>query len=175
MMRKYSLFLVLFVLFIIEGTVFQIFAPDQFGSDLLFIPRWSFMLIIFAGIFRGRGTGTLYGVIFGVMFDVIYSSLLGIYTFAMGLLAYLLSISIPFFQRNLPAAVFLTITAVILLEYFLYGMMLLLGMTAIPHHEFLYSRFLPSLAMNFFVLAAAAYPLRKWFEFIKRNEDDGLF
>lgn len=100
-MIRYLLFLVLFIFFIFEGTVFQIIAPDMFGTPYTFVPRWVFAIIIFAGIYRGRATGTMYAVIFGVIYDVVFMSILGIYAFGMGLIAYLLSISIPFFQRIL--------------------------------------------------------------------------
>ena len=176
MMRRYSFFLVLFILFVIEGTVFQIFSPYQYGVTLQFIPRWVFMLIIFAGIFRGRGVATLYGVVFGIMYDVIYSSVLGINTFGMGIIAYFFSVAIPFFQKNLAAAIFLTIGAVSMFEYFLYGMMLILGLTTMIHADFLYGRFLPSFAMNFMIIAVAAYPLRNWFIYLKnKSEEEGRF
>ncbi|MDQ0256515.1 rod shape-determining protein MreD [Evansella vedderi] len=171
-MTRYYLFMVLFVLFIIEGTTFQIFAPDQYGVEYLFIPRWVFLVIIFAGIFRGRGTGTFYGITFGVMYDVIYTSLLGIYTFGMGLIAYLLSLSIPFFQKNLTVAVLTSILAITVLDYYVYGMMYLLGLTVIDHHEFLTVRFIPSLIMNMIIISIFAYPLRKWFHFLKRRMEE---
>ncbi|SDZ03913.1 rod shape-determining protein MreD [Evansella caseinilytica] len=172
-MSRYSTFLVLFLLFIFEGTVFQILAPDQYGVELLFIPRWVFMVIIFIGIFRGRGTGMFYGIVFGVMYDVIHTSILGVYAFGMGFIAYLLSISIPFFQRNLLATVLTAIVAAAALDYYVYGMMYLLGVTSIQHPEFLYSRFLPSLAMNFSIIAVFAIPLRKWIRYvIRRGEEE---
>ncbi|ADU31284.1 rod shape-determining protein MreD [Evansella cellulosilytica] len=171
-MIRYLLFIILFVLFLIEGTVFQIFAPDQYGVSYLFIPRWVFLVIIFTGIYRGRGAGTLYAVIFGVLYDVIYSSVLGIYTFSMGLIAYLFSISIPFFQRNLTVAILTSLAAITLLDYFIYGMMLIIGLASISHEEFLTGRFIPSFLMNALVIIILAYPLRKLFYFIKRRSEE---
>ncbi|MCD8509107.1 MAG: rod shape-determining protein MreD [Bacillus sp. (in: Bacteria)] len=120
-MIRYYIFLLLFFLFIIEGTVFQIFAPDQYGVEYLFVPRWVFLVIIFAGIFRGRGVGTFYGIIFGVMYDVVYTSVLGIYAFGMGLIAYLLSISISFFQKHLTVAVLTSLLAITILIIMLWN------------------------------------------------------
>ncbi|WP_096189528.1 rod shape-determining protein MreD [Evansella halocellulosilytica] len=171
-MIRYAFFITLFLLFIMEGTVYQIFAPDQYGVEYIFVPRWVFMLIIFAGIFRGRAVGTFYGVIFGVLYDVIFSSALGINTFAMGFIAYLFSIAIPFFQRNLFVTVIITMIAVTLLEYFSYGMMLLLGMTEMGHHMFLYDRFIPTFIMNFVIISVAAYPLRKGFYYLKKRLEE---
>ncbi|MBU9711026.1 rod shape-determining protein MreD [Evansella tamaricis] len=171
-MIRYSLFIALFVLFIAEGTVYQIFAPDFRGFDYLLLPRWVFVVIIFAGIYRGRAMATLYGIVFGVMYDVIFSSVLGVYTFAMGLIAYLLSITHPFLQRNLLVGIFTCFTAVVVLEYFVYGIMLLLGFTTIPHEEFFYIRFLPTVAMNVGFIAVIAYPLRKWFYYLRQKQEE---
>ncbi|MBU9721902.1 rod shape-determining protein MreD [Bacillus alkalicola] len=171
-MRRYLLFIVLFILFIAEGTIYQVFAPDFRGSDYLFIPRWVFMIIIFAGIYRGRAIGTLHAVIFGVLYDIIFSSVLGIYTFAMGLIAYLFSIAHPFFQRNLVVSISMSIIAVMILEYFVYGFMLLLGYTTVLHEEFLYIRFIPTVIMNLVVIAVLAYPLRKWFYYVNQRAEE---
>lgn len=169
MMIRTSFFIVLFVVFILEGTIYQIFAPDQYGVEYLFIPRWMFMLVLFTGIFRGRGYGLFYAIIFGVFYDIVYSSVLGVYTFGMGVIAYLLSISVPFIKNNLSIAILLTTLGVGLLEYYVYGMMLLLGITAMPHDEFLSIRFLPTLFMNLTVLAFAAYPLRMGFQYLDKK------
>lgn len=169
MMIRISLFLVLFFLFIIEGTVYQIFAPDYHGMDSQLIPRWMFMLILFAGIFRGRATGLFYAIIFGVFYDIVYSSTLGIYTFGMGLIVYLLSFSIPFFKRNLSMTIITVTVGVALLEYYVYGMMLLLGVTEMSNDEFLSIRFLPTLLMNLIVLTVVAFPLRIGFQYLEKR------
>ncbi|MDG5786850.1 rod shape-determining protein MreD [Evansella sp. AB-P1] len=171
-MIRYVLFLILFLLFILEGSVFQIFAPDQFGVPYLFTPRWVFLIIIFAGIFRGRMVGTVYGIIFGVMYDVIYMSVLGVYAFGMGFIAYLLSISIPIFQRNLIIAIITAVLAVITLDYYVYGMMLLLGITTVEHAEFFNVRFLPSLLLNVAFISVFAYPLRKGFYYLRQKQEE---
>lgn len=171
-MIRYYLFLTLFLLFILEGTTFQIFAPDQYGVEYLFVPRWVFLLIIFTGIFRGRAVGTFYGIIFGVMYDVIYTSVLGIYAFGMGLIAYLLSISIPYFQKNLVVAVITSLLAIAILDYYVYGMMYLLGLTGVDHDEFLNIRFIPSFIMNMVVISVFAYPLKKGFAYLKRKMEE---
>lgn len=168
-MIRYYIFLLLFFLFIIEGTAFQIFAPDQYGVEYLFVPRWTFIVIIFAGIFRGRGVGTFYGIIFGVMYDVIYTSVLGVYAFGMGLIAYLLSISISVFQKHLTVAVITCLLAITILDYYVYGMMYVLGLTSMVHEEFLHIKFIPSLIMNGVVISVFAYPLRKWFYYIQKR------
>lgn len=171
-MRRFSIFIILFLLFILEGTVFQILAPDQYGVFYTFVPRWLFMVIIFVGIYRGRISGIFYGVMFGFMYDVIFGSVLGLYAFGMGFIAYLLSISIPFFQKNLPITVLTSIVAAIALEYYIYGMMLLLNLAHTAHEIFLHDLFIPSMIMNFAVIVVFAYPLKRWLSYLNRKQSE---
>ncbi|WP_416151350.1 rod shape-determining protein MreD [Salipaludibacillus sp. HK11] len=172
MIIRYSTFIVLFILFIIEGTVYQVFAPDFYGVAYQLIPRWMFMLILVAGIYRGRGYGLLYGIIFGIFYDIIYSQVLGIYTFGMGLLAYLLCNPLPYIKKNIFVVILMVTFGVALLEYYVYGMMLLLGNTTLLHETFLSVRFIPTMIMNFVIIAALAFPLRLWFQYSERKMQD---
>lgn len=166
MIIRYSTFIALFFLFIFEGTVYQVFAPDYHGFPYQLIPRWMFMLILVAGIYRGRGSGLFYGIIFGVFYDIIYSQVLGIYTFGMGLFAFLLCNPIPLFKKNLVVVILTVVFGVALLEYYIYGMMTILGKTTLSHESFLFIRFIPTMIMNFIVIAIFAFPLRLWFQYL---------
>lgn len=172
MIFRYGFITLLFILFIFEGTVYQVFAPDFRGTDLLFIPRVLFMLILTAGIFRGRAFGTGYGILFGALFDIVYSEVLGVYTFGFGLFAYLLSLSFPFVKRNLSLIVLIVITGVVCLEYYVYGMMSLVGLTAMPHENFFSVRLVPTVLMNLGVMVILIWPMKKWFEYIERRIND---
>ncbi|MCE7793506.1 rod shape-determining protein MreD [Salipaludibacillus sp. CUR1] len=169
MIARYSLIIVVFILFIVEGTVYQIFAPDLHGFPYQLIPRWMFMLILLTGIFRGRGYGLFYGIVFGVFYDIVYSQILGIYTFGMGLIAYILSISIPFIKDNVAMTILTVTFGVVLLEYYVFGMMTLLGVTDMPHETFFNDRFLPTMIMNFTLLVIFTYPLRLWFQYLEKK------
>ncbi|MCR6111495.1 rod shape-determining protein MreD [Bacillus sp. A301a_S52] len=162
MIVRYSLFISLFILFIFEGTIYQVFAPDFYGFPYELIPRWMFMLILLMGIYRGRGYGLLHGIIFGVLYDIVYSSVLGVYAFGMGLIAYVLSISLPFVKNNLAITILTVISGVALLEYYVFGMMTLLGITDMSNDTFLTVRFIPTLIMNLIVLTIVAYPVKLW-------------
>jgi rod shape-determining protein MreD len=172
MIIRYSTFIALFVLFIFEGTVYQVFAPDFHGFPYQLIPRWMFMLILVAGIFRGRGYGLFYGIIFGIFYDIIYSQVLGIYTFGMGLLAYLLCNSIPLVKNNISVVILSVVFGVALLEYYVYGMMILLGKTTLSHESFLFMRFIPTMMMNFSIIVILAIPLRLWYQYFERKMQD---
>lgn len=160
---RFALPAVLFLLFIIEGTLFQIFAPDYRGANWELIPRFTFILIILTGIFRGRSHGLFYGIVFGILYDIVYAPVLGIYTFGFGFVAYVFSISTTYVRRRLGVMTLLILAAVIFLEYYVYGFVSLLGITSLPHDAVFMNRFLPSFIFNGLVAAMLVYPVRSWF------------
>ncbi|SDN59220.1 rod shape-determining protein MreD [Alkalicoccus daliensis] len=168
---RFALPAVMFLLFILEGTAFQIFAPDYRGSELQFIPRFMFLLILMTGIFRGRSHGLFYAVIFGILYDIVYSPVLGVYTFGIGLLTYLFSMSTSYIKRRLGLVLLLVLMAVIGFEYYVYGMMSLLGITSLAHEAIFTTRLLPSFIMNGLVAALMVYPVRSWFYSVDGLDD----
>ncbi|WP_444683958.1 rod shape-determining protein MreD [Alkalicoccus luteus] len=162
-MTRFILPAALFFLLVFEGTVFQVFAPDNRGSALELVPRFMFILIMLTGIIRGRSYSLFYGIIFGILYDIVYSPVLGIYTFGFGFFTYLFSISNSYVKRRPSVTALLVTAAVIGLEYYIYGMMLLLGITALPHEAIFTSRLLPSFIMNGLLAAILAVPVRAWF------------
>jgi rod shape-determining protein MreD len=170
-MTRFLLPFIIFFLFIIEGTVMQIIAPDRFGSEYLVIPRFAFLIVIVVGIFLGRATGTVYGIILGIFQDVIYTHILGVYIFSMGLIAYLLGLSFKSFQKNLMLLIITALVGTLLLDYLVYGIHSMVGITNLPHHIFLQQRLLPSLVVNSVFMIIFAYPIRKLL-FILQNKDD---
>lgn len=160
---RFALPAVMFLLFIIEGTIFQIFAPDYRGSSWEIVPRFTFILILLTGIFRGRSHGLFYGIVFGILYDIVYGPVLGIYTFGFGFVTYLFSISTTYVRRRPGVIILLVSAAVILLEYYAYGFVSLLGITSLPHDAVFMNRFLPSFLFNAVMAAILVYPVRAWF------------
>lgn len=170
-MIRFALPAVMFILFVLEGTVFQIFAPDYRGADLTFVPRFMFILILLTGIFRGRSHGLFYAIIFGILYDIVYSPVLGIYTFGIGFITYIFSMSTSYVKRRLALVTLLAFAAVIGLEYYTYGMMSLLGITSLPHEAIFTTRFIPSFLMNGLAAALMVYPVRSWFYSVDGMDD----
>ncbi|MBM7097992.1 MULTISPECIES: rod shape-determining protein MreD [Alteribacter] len=171
-MIRYSIFLVMFLLFVLEGTVFQVFAPDLHGFPYILIPRWVLLVLVFVGILQGRGPALLYAVGFGILYDVIYSPLLGVYTFGMAVVVYLVSFSIPFFQKNLGLSIMMALLAVVGLEYFVYGIYSLMGLASQPHNLFFYTRLLPTFVFNGLILVLTGFYLRKWILYVLKRKQE---
>ncbi|WP_096435897.1 rod shape-determining protein MreD [Alteribacter populi] len=168
-MIRYSIFLGLLLLFVLEGTVFQIFAPDLYGFSYLLIPRWVLAVLVFVGILQGRGIALFYAIGFGILYDFIYAPLLGVYTFGMALVVYFVSFTIPFIQKNLGMSISLALLAIVGLEYFVYGIYTLMGLASQPHELFFYERLLPTFVFNGLLLIIAGYHLKKWILYVVKR------
>lgn len=171
MIRTLLLPLTVFLLFIFEGTVVPVFFPDRFGAEFLIVPRFAFLIVIFVAIFFGRTTGTIYGLILGLFQDVVYTHILGIYIFSMGLIAYLLGFPFKIFQRNLILLIITAVFGTILLDYLVYGIHTAVGTTDLAHERFLRERLFPSLLVNSTFLIIFAPFLRKSLIFLQNTED----
>lgn len=166
-MNRYLLPFILFILFIFEGTIFQVLIQPFHHYDLAIVPRFSFIIVIMSALFLGRTIGTAYGMSLGLFFDVIYTHVLGIYIFSMGFVAYLFSFSFRIFQKNLLLLLFTTIISIIFLDYLVYAIHSLIGTTQLPHERFLSERLYPSLIVNSTFAIVVVYPMRKLLFFIQ--------
>ncbi|WP_209121973.1 rod shape-determining protein MreD [Alkalihalobacillus sp. BA299] len=170
-MNRILLPLVMLLIFVIEGSLFQVFAPEQYGSDLLYIPRFVIVAMVIIGIFLGRTHAIIYGLIFGILYDVVYTELLGVYMFCLALIAYLLSVSHLYVRRSYTLVVLVTMVAVFIVEYFTYGINLMLNITEMMHEEFFSRRLLSTLGLNFLFSLILLYPLRKYLLYLKQMEE----
>jgi rod shape-determining protein MreD len=170
-MQRFLLPFIIFFLFIIEGTIMQVVAPERFNLDYLVIPRFAFVVVIMVAIYLGRTTGTVYALILGLFQDVIYTHLLGVYIFSMALITYLLGFSYKTFQKNSLLLIITALFGTILLEYLVFGIFSIIGITNLLHDRFFYERLLPSLIVNGVFLMIIAHPLRKLLVFLQNKDD----
>lgn len=170
-MLRFFLPLLIFFLFIIEGTIFQVFTPDRFGSEFIIIPRFALAVVIVVALYLGRTTGTIYALVLGLFQDVIYTHVLGVYLFSMAFITYSLGFSYKIFQKNLFLLIITAIFGTILLDYLVYGIHLMIGITNLIHERFFFERLLPSLLVNSVFLIIVIYPLRKLLVYLQNNDD----
>lgn len=160
-MKRFLLPALIFLLFIFEGTIFQVFAFERYGVNLVIVPHFTVIVIIMAGIFLGRKHGVLYGLVFGLLYDVIYTDMLGVYLFSLGVLGYVSSLSYKRIKQSMFFVILVVLTSLILLEYFVFGIHLLLRTTTVSGEVFFFMRLLPTLGLNFVVALVLFFPLRK--------------
>lgn len=170
-MIRFILSSIIFLLFIIEGSLFQIFAPELYDIEFTIVPHFVVVVIVVIGIFYGRPMAILYGIIFGFLYDVVYTEILGVYAFVFGLSGYIFSLELRPVQNSYFYNFLLAVSAVLFVEYFVYGFLYLFELTRMSHVAFLLKRLLPTLAINAIFILIILYPLRWLIFYYKKKED----
>lgn len=94
-MRRSVLILLLFLLFIVQGTLLPWLLPNVWQMRI--IPNLVFIVILFVTIYHHRHTALILGLSFGMLHDVVfYGRILGAHSFAMGVSAYLIGLLFSF-------------------------------------------------------------------------------
>ncbi|WP_017726792.1 rod shape-determining protein MreD [Halalkalibacterium ligniniphilum] len=167
-MSRFILPLILFGLLVLEGTLIQLFIPERFQADFIMVPRFIAVMLVFIGIFLGKSSALLYGIGFGLLYDVVYTNILGVYAFGFGLLGYSFALTYKWLQYSNVTQAGLAIFAVALLEYYQYGLFLIIGITEMEGMRFFQERLLPTLALNGAFAILTVYPMRRLLQYVKR-------
>ena len=114
----------------------------------------------------------LFGFIFGLLHDIIYIEVMGIYLFAYGFLAYLISKAMKVLHGHVLIVLFLILLAISVLEYYVYGINYLIDATKMSLYDFTTLRLLPTLAMNLVVAGLCIYPLKTFLTKLKLAESE---
>jgi rod shape-determining protein MreD len=161
-MHSILLALLTFFVFIFEGTVMQILIPEQIGDNIVLIPRFTMIIVGFIAIYLTPGRGIVYGLIFGLLYDIIFTNLIGVYTFSIAFVAYVLVFIARFFHGNLFITLVVSLIGVSMLEFLVYGLFTLIGLIDVQIDIFAYQRLFPSLLLNGAFVLIVYFPLKKW-------------
>lgn len=176
MLRRFILpFLVLFA-FISESSFAHLVHVPFLGEDYVYIPRFVLIFVIFITVYLNRTQGMLFGLIFGFLHDVVYIEVIGIYLFAYGFLAYLISKAMKVLHGQIFIVIFLSILAIAILEFYVYGINYLIGTTNMSLYYFTTQRLLSTLAINLVFAMLFIFPLKSFLTKLKIAEsEDGSF
>lgn len=161
-MKQSLLFLILFFLFISEGTIMQVHTPMWHGAYLPIVPHFVFIAILLIGLLRSRTQALIYSLIFGLLTDIMYTDLIGVYLFTMTLSVYLISLLSKYFHMNLFVVFFTCLLGVSLLEFQVYGIYTLVGKSVQSIYEFINWRLPPIYILNGAFVLLLFYPFRKF-------------
>jgi rod shape-determining protein MreD len=172
--RRFILPFLVFFTFISESIFAHLIHIPFATEEQFYIPRFTLIVVIFVTVYLNRTQGMLFGIVFGLLHDVVYIEVIGIYLFAYGFLAYLISKALIVLHRNALIVIFLTILSIALLEFYVYGMNYLIGTTKMSLYHFTTLRLLPTLALNAVVAILIIYPFKKFLSKIKREESEDI-
>lgn len=153
---------VLLVLLFISESIFADLVPSQlFSIDRIFVPHFMFVVIMFIAIYVNQKYGMMYGAIFGLLFDIVYTEIIGVYLFSFTLIAYIVAKATKVVHTNIFVSSILCLFAVVVLEFFAYGVNILIGNSQSNLHIFLFNRLFPTLILNSAFVIVISYPLKK--------------
>ncbi|MDX8359418.1 MULTISPECIES: rod shape-determining protein MreD [Bacillaceae] len=169
-MRRFYLPLFATFLFIAESTIIDIFPPERFFKDFIYVPRFSLIMFIFITVYRDKLIGIIYAAIFGLLYDVVYTEVIGIYMFSYPVAAYLVFKLMKFLQSNLVIVSVICLFMISFIEYYVYGLYALITSTQMSINDFSMNRLYPTIVLNSIFLVIFSYPLKRYLT--KVSEDD---
>lgn len=171
-MQRFVLTLTVLLLFVLEGTVVQVFATSTWGLSWMTVPRFALVCCIFISMFLGRREGLYYGLAFGFLQDVLYGQVIGIYTMSMMVASYFAGLIVLLFQRGF--GMVLVTSAVILFghEWLLYSMFRLFANAPFDVQWMLTRQILPSVILNLVFALLMYVPLMRMCDKIQARKRD---
>lgn len=162
-MRRFFLPFLTTILFVFESIFVDLVQPHGiFSGDKIFVPHFVVILIIFITVYGDKMVGMLYGIIFGLLVDLVYTEIIGVYMFSFPLVAYIVAKVMNVLQSNLFILSSISIIFIVIMEFFVYGVNLLINLTEIELELFFYKRLIPTVLLNGVFIFLFSYPLRRF-------------
>ncbi|WP_151736501.1 rod shape-determining protein MreD [Paenibacillus tengchongensis] len=167
-MRRSVLVLVLFLLFILQGTILPWLMPDSWQMRI--IPNLVFIVLLFVTVYHHRHTALVLGLAFGMLHDIIfYGRILGAHSFAMGLSAYLIGLIFQLPRAPLPLMMSVVLLGSLLQDSILFAIYSVFNLTQVPYNWALLNHMLPTMLFHFAIGLILYIPVRRQLELLKKE------
>ncbi|MET1247482.1 rod shape-determining protein MreD [Sporolactobacillus sp. STCC-11] len=165
-MKQSKVFILLFLLFLVQGTVMPLVPISYAWGKLQIVPEFTFVTLLMIAFFGSLNWGLKYAVLFGFLADIIYSSVLGVYAFTVTLTVYLIHGISKWVNMNVAMTVLLVAVGVCIMQIQAYVIYMMIGVTNQEPGLFFRSRLLPTVLLNGIFTLLIYYPLRRFLESI---------
>lgn len=167
-MRRSVLILVLFLLFIIEGTILPWLIPDAWQMRI--VPNLVLIVILFVTVYHHRHTALILGLSFGMLHDVVfYGRILGAHSFTIGLSAYLIGLVFQLPRAPLPLMMTVVLLGSLLEDSMLFGIYSVFNLEQQPYNWALLHHMLPTMLFHFAAGLVLYVPLRRQLELLGKE------
>jgi rod shape-determining protein MreD len=163
-MNRFFLPFLVFVVFVSESLFVNFIAVQPLFRQWIISPRFVMIVLIFMTVYLNRKQAMLYGAIFGMLYDVAFTDILGVYMFGLPAICYVISQIMKVLQNNAIVVSFASVWGVAILEFYIYGINLLVHVTTMPLNEFLTLRLYPTLVLSIIFCILFSYLLKKRFQ-----------
>lgn len=164
-MKRLYLPLILFLFVVLEGVALELLPSSLVMGDLLIIPHWVLIFLLFLAIFYDNEStyfSVLYALLFGLLIDVVYTGILGVYMFSYALVIYMLHGLKKMLHGNILVTILLGITGIAIADILINFIYMMVGLTETTWGDYFIYRLLPTILLNL-VFLFILYPL-----FVKR-------
>ncbi|MGN7453210.1 rod shape-determining protein MreD [Paenibacillus pasadenensis] len=162
-MKMQSMVLLTFLAFLVQTSLFPWLVPSAFSDRLL--PHFTFVLILYAALYRSRHAALLLGAGFGLLQDIVFRGhLLGLHAYAMGLIAYLIGLLLGGRRLTMLSALAVVAIGSLLYDIAVYYVYDVFRFTAEPLAWALQHHIFPSLFLQLAFALAVYIPIRRAFE-----------
>ncbi|WP_332689503.1 rod shape-determining protein MreD [Halalkalibacter lacteus] len=168
-MSRFYIPTLVFLLLVIEGTLFQLVTPYQHDIGVTIVPRFIVVMLVLIGIHFGRYSSIIYGLVLGLVYDIVYTQLLGVYMFGFGFIGYAFAYTYKLVQDSLLLHLLFVALAVSIFEYYQFGLYRLIGITDLSAIHFFNERFLPGLVLNIAFATLVYIPVKKLFQYVGKQ------
>ncbi|AOZ91908.1 rod shape-determining protein MreD [Paenibacillus crassostreae] len=166
-MRRPVLIMLLFLLFVLEGTIVPWITPDTWQSRI--VPNLVYIVILFVSIYYHRHTALVLGIIFGMLHDIVfYGQIMGPYSFSMGFSAYCMGFIFQSPRAPMPIMMSVILLGSLLLDSVLFGIYTLFQMNHSTYDWALVHHILPNLFVHFVFGLVIYVPLRSQLEKVSK-------
>lgn len=163
-MRHAIIPVILLFMLAFEGVAIELLPTSIKFAEIYLIPQWILMFLILVVAFSYHNqpiVPILYGALFGLMTDIVYTNILGVYMFVLGLSVYVAQLLNRLFQANLLMIIIIATVSLFVLEVSLLLIYTSLGISTMPFTDFLIYRLIPTWLANLLFIVIIYYPTKK--------------
>ncbi|MFD1736035.1 rod shape-determining protein MreD [Bacillus salitolerans] len=171
-MRKWIFPILALLCFVGESIFVQVLPSEMYELERIIVPRFVMVMIVIITMYSNLQLGMSYGIVLGLLYDLMYTNLIGVYMFAYPLLAYFITLTMKILHINILTVTVCSLFSITLLEFFVYGVQLLIKGTNLEVVDFLNIRLLPTLVLNLAFVILFYIPLRKRFNLLLVAQKD---
>ncbi|MBP1968799.1 rod shape-determining protein MreD [Virgibacillus natechei] len=154
MKRLYLPFL-LFLFLILEGVALELLPAGLIMSDLLIVPHWVLVILLFISVFYDREYtyySVLYAFIFGLLIDIVYTGILGVYMFSYAFVIYIIQGLRKLLHGNILVTLLLAVIGITLADLSINMIYSTVGLVDMLWADYLMSRLVPTILANLLFL-----------------------
>ncbi|MGE6629071.1 rod shape-determining protein MreD [Bacillus sp. NPDC077027] len=168
-MKRVLLTLVIMFIFVLDSIFVDLVKLPFASENQILAPHFILLALVFMAAYMNQKYAVIYGFVFGLLYDIAYTGVLGVHMFGFGALCFLLSKAFKILQTNILVVVFLSILAVSVMEFYVYGVQTTIQPSIMSFNTYVIERFIPTILLNTVASLILVVPLRLFFLNVKQG------